>query len=133
MKNKNFNEIFEAACNHFIARREFTETSRNKQTMPSAITFGTSAATSTAYSGGAPSAASLQAQLQRYQKQLSDCVNCASAKTPQGKADIEAISARISQVQQRIAQAENSCGNSPNASQPTAAPPASAGLIDVYA
>ena len=59
-----------------------------------------------AYGGAPPSPVSLQAQLQRYQQQLSDCVNCASASTPQGKADIQAISARISQVRERIAQVD---------------------------
>jgi len=95
--------------------------------MPSAITFGASSAAST-YSGGAPSATSLQAQLQRYQTQLSDCVNCASAKTPEGKADIQAISARISEIKQRVEQTEKPSAT-PNAPSSRVA----LGLIDVYA
>lgn len=76
-----------------------------------------------------PSPVALQAQLQRFQQQLSDCVNCASAATPKGKADIEAIAARITQVQQRIAQTDGAdeAGAAPVAS---AAP---AGRIDVFA
>jgi hypothetical protein len=91
--------------------------------MPTTTALGASATPSTAYGGGGPSAASLQAQLQRYQQQLSDCVNCASAKTPQGKADIQAISARISEVKQTIAQADQAPANPANAAN--AAAPAS--------
>lgn len=57
---------------------------------------------------GSPSATSLQAQLQRYQQQLSDCVNCDSAKTPEGKAAIQAIAAKVSQVEQKIGALQNS-------------------------
>lgn len=46
--------------------------------------------------------ARLEAQLARYQKQLSDCVNCDSSKTAEGKAQIEAISAKISALKERI-------------------------------
>lgn len=60
-----------------------------------------SSAGSGAISTGA-AAAGLEAQLTRYQKQLSECVNCASSRTAEGKAEIEAISARISEVRARI-------------------------------
>lgn len=73
--------------------------------MPQISAIGTSPVAAAGY--GAPSAAGLQAQLQRFQKQLSECVNCASAKTPEGKANIQAISARISQIRERINQAED--------------------------
>jgi hypothetical protein len=63
----------------------------------------------------------LQAQLQRYQQQLSDCVNCASAKTPQGKADIQAISARISEVKQSIAQPDQAPSKPADAAAPASA------------
>jgi hypothetical protein len=65
--------------------------------------IGTSSFISPAGSG--PSIAALQAQLDSYQKQLSDCVNCATATTPQGKQNIQDISSRISDVQARIQQA----------------------------
>lgn len=42
------------------------------------------------------------AQVARYKKELSECVNCASAKTPQGQANIEAILTKISIAQARI-------------------------------
>ena len=47
-------------------------------------------------------AAGLEAQLQRYQKELSDCVNCDSANTAAGKETIQAISAKISGVRARL-------------------------------
>lgn len=72
--------------------------------------------------GGTVSAASLQGQLQRFQQQLSDCVNCSSAKTPQGKVDIEAIASKIGQIERRIDQlgkgqpGPNSTDSAPGAS-----------------
>ncbi len=59
------------------------------------------AAATSAFSGPAK-AAGLEYQLTRYQKQLSECVNCASAKTAQGKATIEAISDKISSIRLRL-------------------------------
>lgn len=56
---------------------------------------------SAALSAGAVST-NLQAQLTRYQQQLSECINCASAKTAAGKANIEMIAARIGEVKARI-------------------------------
>lgn len=106
--------------------------------MTSALTTNISSATSTSYSGGELSFSSLQAQLQSYQKQLSDCVNCASAKTLQGKADIQAIASCISQIEQRITQKENAHTNPSSVTQLTPAPIASTtpgygGLINVLA
>jgi hypothetical protein len=77
-----------------------------------------------------PSFTSLQSQLQRYQQQLSECVNCATADTPRGKADIAAIGARISDVQQRIAQSD-SARTDPE--QPARAQGGLGGRIDVFA
>ena len=98
--------------------------------MPTAITAGSSVNGAAAYGAALPSPAGLQAQLQRFQQQLSDCVNCASASTPQGKADIAAIAARISQVQKSIAAIDRGQTAPASAAAP-AAPPA--GSIDVYA
>jgi hypothetical protein len=58
----------------------------------------------TAYgaAGSGAAAASLEAQLARYQKQLSDCVNCDSAKTAEGKVEIEALSRRIGDIRDKI-------------------------------
>ena len=51
-------------------------------------------------------AASLLPQLQRLQQQLSESLNCAAAKTPEGKAAIDAIRSKISQLEQRIAHSD---------------------------
>lgn len=48
------------------------------------------------------SAVGLEAQLERCRKQLSDSVNCTSSKTPEGKARIEELSNRISEIKTRI-------------------------------
>ncbi len=44
----------------------------------------------------------LEARLERYQKELSDCVNCDSAKTPEGKQKIQDVSSKISEIKTRI-------------------------------
>lgn len=50
-----------------------------------------------------PSAAGLEAQLTRYQKQLSDCVNCAeTSKTPQGQETARSLSDKISQIKAQL-------------------------------
>lgn len=67
--------------------------------MVSAI--GSPPASSVAPTTGA-STAGIEAQIVRYKKELSDCVNCASAKTPEGKLAIEAISTKISTAEARI-------------------------------
>lgn len=55
--------------------------------------------------GTGPSVASLQAQLDRCQKQLSDNVNCASANTREGKETIQTLSNKISEIKARIQEA----------------------------
>ncbi len=54
--------------------------------------------------GTGPTAAGLQAQLDRYQQQLSDCVNCSSAKTLQGQEAIQTLSNKIGEIKARIEQ-----------------------------
>jgi len=61
-------------------------------------TYTTSSSSTT--SDGA--AAALQAQLEQYQHQLSDCVNCSSASTPEGKHAIAEISSKISSLKHVI-------------------------------
>lgn len=62
--------------------------------------IGSSAVSGSISTGAA--AVGLEAQLVRYQKLLSECVNCDSSKTAKGKADIQAISVKISEVRERI-------------------------------
>lgn len=105
--------------------------------MVSAI--GSSAISGASGSGTGSGAAALEAQLTRYQKQLSDCVNCDSAKTPEGKAAIADLSSKISEVKARIDQsapakpAADISANQP-AAAPSAAPDAAAGNnLNVFA
>jgi hypothetical protein len=64
-------------------------------------------ATSAVHSGVTDNAAAaLLGQLQRLQQQLSECINCASGKTPEGKASADAIRASIGQLEQRIAHSD---------------------------
>lgn len=59
-------------------------------------------ATFSSPAGAKPSVAGLEAQLERYRKELSNCVNCSSSKTPEGKEKIQSISGKISTLQSRI-------------------------------
>lgn len=77
----------------------------------------------------APAPAALQATLEQLQHRLSDCVNCDSAATPGGKADIAQIQAQIGLVRQRLAEPEPA-----RAAAPARALSATLGnAIDVYA
>jgi hypothetical protein len=82
---------------------------------------GSSTASSAAHTAGA-STAGIEAQIVRYKKELSDCVNCASSKTPEGKAAIQAITIKISSAHARI---EKINADKP-ASQPAASSTATA-------
>lgn len=78
-----------------------------------------SAIGSPAFSGPAgtgSSFASLQAQLERCQKQLSDNVNCSSANTRAGKETIQALSNKIGEIKARMQEAEKQ--SKPPSAQP---------------
>jgi len=108
------------------------------QATGSSAIFGT-AGTSTPTAG-------LDAQLARYSKELSECVNCESAKTPEGKQAIEEVSNKISTVKARLeeiaaakassrpaaSEATGEIGNSP-VSAPKSADATVGGLLDVFA
>ena len=74
-------------------------------------------ATVSATTGGSLGTAGLEAQIAHYEKQLSDCVNCASAKTPEGKKAIAEISNKISATRARI----DEMSATKQVAQPTAA------------
>jgi len=57
-------------------------------------------------------AVSLEAKIARYKQELSDCINCESAKTSQGKADIQRISNLISIAEARLSSVKASKQNS---------------------
>lgn len=76
----------------------------------------------------APAAAALQATLEQLQHRLSDCVNCDSAATPRGKADIARIEAQIGLLRRRLEQPDAAA-----TAAPVRAPSATLGsVIDVY-
>ncbi len=50
-------------------------------------------------------ATTADAQIVSYKKELSDCVNCDSAGTAEGKANIQSILDKINAAQERIARA----------------------------
>lgn len=54
---------------------------------------------------GGGSTGGLDAQLARYQKQLSECINCASSKTPEGRREIDDLYGKIHDLQARIEEA----------------------------
>jgi hypothetical protein len=60
-----------------------------------------------------------------------ECINCTSAKTPEKKGDIEAISTDIAQVKQRIILAEEPAEGKRAGGRPVATN--LGGSIDVYA
>lgn len=48
------------------------------------------------------SSVALESQLARLRKELSDCVNCPSSKTQEGKTKIQALAGRIGQIESRL-------------------------------
>ena len=68
------------------------------------------------------SVAAIEAQLALYQKELSNCVNCESANTKQGQADIQALSSKISLAEARLQEIKSStAGSQPGAINPPTA------------
>ncbi|NIA56282.1 hypothetical protein HAV22_21875 [Massilia sp. TW-1] len=106
--------------------------------MPQAVSFSGANGRTGTYVPDATSSVGLRAKLDRYEKQLSDCVNCASAKTPEGKADIAAISAKIDEVKRTIAGTSNGEGRAASRNEDQAVAVASSmsplgNCIDTYA
>lgn len=56
----------------------------------------------------AASTAAIEAQIARDTKELANCVNCASAETKQGQADIQALSNKINVAKARLEQVAES-------------------------
>ena len=97
---------------------------------------GAAAALPSARSGSG-SAAALQAQIASDQVQLNDWVTCVSASTPKGKAEIAALSGRISAAKEHIARihASEAAGQSARSSEAQVAAPAAQprGRVDLWA
>lgn len=82
----------------------------------------------------AATATALEAQLDLCQRKLSDQVNCASSKTPEGKKAIEELTSRIGLLKDRIDQLGKPART--NASSGAARPSSiqsSGGLVDTFA
>lgn len=90
---------------------------------------GAGASAVRAYGSAAAAPADGQAQLQRLQHQLSDNVNCASAKTREGKATIAAIEEKISTLKHQIQDPPAPAA----AAQASRIGSTSGAVIDVYA
>jgi hypothetical protein len=54
------------------------------------------------YTATAKPSAGLEFELAKYQKELSDCVNCDSANTAEGRSNIQELHNKISAIQARI-------------------------------
>lgn len=67
---------------------------------------------------GAGGTGGLDAQLARYEKQLSECVNCASAKTPEGKQAIDDWYGKIHDIKAKLEEAHNASTVQPAAASP---------------
>ena len=50
----------------------------------------------------------LRAELARYEKALSECVNCATARTPEGQQEIQRLGSEIARLKSRIEEAGRS-------------------------
>jgi len=93
------------------------------------IALGATSANLVSASSGGGSAVALQAQLDRCNKQLSDWVNCASGKTPEGKQVVAALQEKISSIKQQIQQ-QSDGANRRDASAPVS-PPVSPALASI--
>lgn len=79
------------------------------------------------------SSGALQAELQRAQLKLSDCVGCASAKTPSGQKQIAMLRAEVQGIEQRLEKVDQAEG-ARTASTPAAPALSPLGnFLDVYA
>ena len=96
-----------------------------------------------AASGAPTGIAALQAQLATYRRQLAECLDCSSSKTPQGQAEIQQLSAKIGDLQARIENIRDARSSAPpagisapaqsSASAQTSSGPSQGSLINVYA
>ena len=79
--------------------------------------------------GSAPSQTGLQADVDACRRQMADWVTCPSANTPEGKARIAQIAARMSAAESRI----KTVAAQPAATAATRPATTTSSLVDVYA
>ena len=75
----------------------------------------------------------MQAQLVQAQTKLSACINCPTAKTPQGKAQIETLSIQVETLKAQIQAVQSKQGPSNPLLTPANPPNFSVGAIDLQA
>jgi hypothetical protein len=83
-------------------------------------------------SSGSASAAGLRAQLVLYKKEYSACVNCSSAETLAGKANIQDLAGQIKTVETRLQQVQTTQPTA-EATAPRSPIAALGNQLDVYA
>ena len=95
------------------------------------LALGATFYNTSAPSAGGGSAIALQAQLDRCNKQLSDWVNCASGKTPEGKQIIAALQEKIGNIKQELLQQTRQPNRVGTPSAAPVTPPASLALASI--
>src|SRR4051812_24793067 len=75
----------------------------------------------------------LRAELARYERVRSDCVNCSSAKTIEGKRNIQNLDTQISALKAKLTVVPKPDASTSGAEARSSTTPATAGRIDVYA
>ena len=79
------------------------------------------------------STGALQAELQKAQRELSNCVNCDSAKTSSGQANIVKLRAEVQGIEQRIEKSHQAEGAAAPSAAQAAGPSSLGNFLDVYA
>ncbi len=77
----------------------------------------------------------LRAELARYERVRTDCVNCSSAKTIEGKRNIQSLDTQISALKAKLTVVQQPDASTSRAGSEavSSSAPAPAGRIDVYA
>ncbi len=75
----------------------------------------------------------LRADLERYEKERTECVNCVSAKTPEGQRNIHNLDAQISTLRTELTAVARPDASASASEARSSTAPAAAGRIDVYA
>ncbi len=75
----------------------------------------------------------LRAQLARYEKVRTDCVNCSSASTIEGKRNIQNLDTQISTLKAQLTVVPQSDASASSGEATSTSAPAAVGRVDVYA
>jgi phage shock protein A len=97
----------------------------------SALTAIGSPAIAASQSGASKTA--LRAELTRYEKQRTECVNCSSARTIEGKRNIQNLDSQIDTLKAKLTVVAQSHAPASASEARSSTAPSAAGRIDVYA